>query len=216
MKHCFLILFFFFHFIAFSQVRGILPSAIEVKDDNIPLRSGPSHDAELVVRVPLNEKLDLLSVDPNGYFRVKNQKFDGYIFYAFIKNGESILSQSKEPEQPFDEAAEIRKNDSIADIINKKSKEDSKLYFDSLELKIQQEVTKRKPIFIKKYGQVNGERVAKKMIWIGMTEEMLLDSWGQPKDINSTVTRYGSRKQYVYDLGQYVYVENGKVEAWQD
>jgi hypothetical protein len=71
-------------------------------------------------------------------------------------------------------------------------------------------------VFVKKYGTVNGEKVAKGLIWIGMTEEMLLDSWGQPEDINSTVTRYGSRKQYVYGSGQYVYVENGKVEAWQD
>jgi hypothetical protein len=78
----------------FCQVTGILPSAIEVKDNNIPLRSGPSNNAELIIRVPINEKLDLLGVDPNGYFRVKNQIFDGYIFYIFVKNGENIFFQA--------------------------------------------------------------------------------------------------------------------------
>jgi hypothetical protein len=220
MKYYILILFFSFHFVAFCQVDGIIPSTVEVKDDNIPLRSGPSHDAELIVRVPLNEKFDLLNVDLNGYFKVKNQKFDGYIFYVFLKNGEKIFFQAKQnlegPKRPFDEAAEIRKNDSIADIVNRKAKEEGKAYFDSLRIKVQQDINKRRPVFVKKYGTVNGEKVAKGLIWIGMTEEMLLDSWGQPEDINTTVTRYGTRKQYVYGSGQYVYVENGKVDAWQD
>jgi hypothetical protein len=193
----------------FCQVTGILPSAIEVKENNIPLRSGPSHDAELIIRVPINEKLDLLGVDPNGYFRVKNQIFDGYIFYIFVKNGENIFFQVKQnlegPKKPFDEAAEIRKNDSIADIVNRKSKLDAA-----------SALKKRRDFYINKYGPVNGEKVAKGLIWIGMTEAMLLDSRGRPNDINTTVTRYGTSKQYVYGSGQYVYVENGKVDAWQN
>jgi hypothetical protein len=98
-----------------------------------------------------------------------------------------------------------RKNDSIADIVNRKSKLDAA-----------SALKKRRNFYINKYGPVNGEKVAKGLIWIGMTEAMLLDSWGQPEDINSTVTRYGSRKQYAYGSGQYVYVENGKVDAWQN
>ena len=69
---------------------------------------------------------------------------------------------------------------------------------------------------MKKYGPVNGEKVAKGLIWIGMTEAMLIDSWGRPDDINTTVTRYGTSKQFVYGLGRYVYVENGKVDSWQN
>ena len=98
-----------------------------------------------------------------------------------------------------------RKNDSIADILNRKSKADAA-----------SALKKRRDFYINKYGPVNGEKVAKGLIWIGMTEAMLLDSWGQPEDINTTVTRYVKRKQYVYGLGQYVYVENGVVDAWQN
>lgn len=115
-----------------------------------------------------------------------------------------------------DEEEEIRKNDSIADIVNRKAKEEGKAYFESLRKKAQEDINKRRPVYVKKYGPVNGEKVAKGLIWIGMTEQMLIDSWGRPDDINSTVTRYGSRKQYVYGLGQYVYVVDGIVDSWQN
>lgn len=115
-----------------------------------------------------------------------------------------------------DEEDEIRKNDSIAEIVNRKAKEEGKAYFESLRVKAQQDINKRRPVYVKKYGPVNGEKVAKSLIWIGMTEQMLLDSWGRPDDINTSVTRYGSRKQYVYGSGQYVYVENGIVDSWQN
>lgn len=114
------------------------------------------------------------------------------------------------------EEEEIRKNDSIADIVNRKAKEEGKAYFESLRKKAQEDINKRRPVYVKKYGPVNGEKVAKGLIWIGMTEDMLIDSWGLPDDINTTVTRYGSRKQYVYGLGQYVYVVDGIVDSWQN
>jgi hypothetical protein len=116
---------------------------------------------------------------------------------AFMENRKSNLSISD---------VELgRKNDSIADIVNRKSKLDAA-----------SAIKKRRDLYIKKYGPVNGEKVAKGLIWIGMSEAMLLDSWGRPDDINTTVTRYGTSKQFVYGLGRYVYVENGKVEAWQN
>ena len=114
------------------------------------------------------------------------------------------------------EDEEIKKNDSIADIVNRKAKEEGKAYFESLRKKVQEDINQRIPVYVKKYGQMNGEKVAKGLIWIGMTEQMLIDSWGQPDDINTTVTRYGSRKQYVYGLGQFVYVVNGIVDSWQN
>ena len=76
--------------------------------------------------------------------------------------------------------------------------------------------TERKAALTKKYGSSAAARILEGKIWIGMTEQMLLESWGKPEDINSTVTRYGTSKQFVYGLGRYVYVENGKVDAWQN
>lgn len=118
--------------------------------------------------------------------------------------------------QKIDEAELIRKNDSIADIMMKNAKAESRAIYDQKRKENAQAFNERKQKFISKYGPIEGEKIAKGLIWIGMTEGMLLDSWGRPEDINSTVTRYSTRKQYVYGSGQYVYVENGIVDAWQD
>jgi hypothetical protein len=158
-----------------------------------------------------------MRVNYDGYFEVRNESFSrAFIFYPFVKNGKVIFEASQKPKLSLDEEAEIRRNDSIADILNRKAKEEGKAYFESLRVKAQQDINKRRPVYVKKYGPVNGEKVAKGLIWIGMTEQMLIDSWGQPEDINASVTRYGSRKQYVYGSGQYVYVENGIIDSWQN
>lgn len=50
----------------------------------------------------------------------------------------------------------------------------------------------------------------------GMSEcAMRASMAGHPK-INKTVGAYGTHKQYVFDNGVYVYVENGEVTGWQN
>ena len=52
-----------------------------------------------------------------------------------------------------------------------------------------------------------------------MTEEMLIDSWGEPTDINKTITAYSVSKQYVYNHGydsQYIYFDDGKCTSISD
>ena len=52
---------------------------------------------------------------------------------------------------------------------------------------------------------------------IGMTEDDLGESsWGQPEDVNTTTTAYGSHTQYCYSGNKYVYVEDGVVTTIQD
>lgn len=58
--------------------------------------------------------------------------------------------------------------------------------------------------------------IKEEKISIGMSEEALRASWGPPEDVNETVTSYSVRKQYVYGLGQYVYVVDGEVTSWQN
>jgi hypothetical protein len=202
---------------SFGQSPATLPDSVEIGDDYSPLRKEAFHASEIIYRVPKNQKFALIRVNYDGYFEVRNESFSrAFIFYPFVKNGKVIFEASQKPKLSLDEEAEIRRNDSIADILNRKAKEEGKAYFESLRVKAQQDINKRRPVYVKKYGPVNGEKVAKGLIWIGMTEQMLIDSWGQPEDINASVTRYGSRKQYVYGSGQYVYVENGIVDSWQN
>jgi len=63
---------------------------------------------------------------------------------------------------------------------------------------------------VKKYGLTMMKAVLAQTIKIGMTEELVRFSWGEPESIN--YSSYGS-DQWCYD-GQYVYMKNHKVSAW--
>lgn len=64
--------------------------------------------------------------------------------------------------------------------------------------------------------------IAEQKIWIGMTNDQLILSWGLPNDRNNTVGSWGVNTQWVYgDFGPYVYLEGKSktdlvVTSWQD
>lgn len=51
-------------------------------------------------------------------------------------------------------------------------------------------------------------------VFVGMTEEMVRESWGPPGRVNSTTTATGTSEQWVYG-DDYVYLVNGRVTAIQ-
>jgi hypothetical protein len=73
----------------------------------------------------------------------------------------------------------------------------------------------RKKDLIEKYGQTNGTKIFMRKIWLGMTKEMLFESWGQPDDINRSVGSWGVHEQMVYGKS-FVYIENDVLTSWQD
>lgn len=56
--------------------------------------------------------------------------------------------------------------------------------------------------------------VVDREVMVGMSEAMVLLSWGGPDDINTTATAQGSSEQWVYG-NNYVYFANGVVTAFQ-
>ncbi len=50
---------------------------------------------------------------------------------------------------------------------------------------------------------------------IGMTKEQAILSRGRPLKVNSTISKYGSREQWVYPLNEYVYFEGDKLTTVQ-
>lgn len=57
-------------------------------------------------------------------------------------------------------------------------------------------------------------------VFVGMTAEEALQSWGKPTKINQTLSGTGSSEQWVYRRdgyieGQYVYLTNGVVQSIQ-
>lgn len=52
--------------------------------------------------------------------------------------------------------------------------------------------------------------------YIGMLESEIKNCiWGDPEDINETITKYGTKKQYVYSNYRYLYFEDGVLTAIQ-
>lgn len=67
-----------------------------------------------------------------------------------------------------------------------------------------------------KYGSKIAKDIINGFIWIGMTDEMAVESIGKPREVNRTVTQYLISEQWVYNSGVYLYFENGLLTAWQD
>lgn len=61
--------------------------------------------------------------------------------------------------------------------------------------------------------------IASREIRVGMTEDMVRESWGSPNKINTTVFGGGKSEQWVYYRGkvksEYVYIQNGVVTSFQ-
>jgi len=86
--------------------------------------------------------------------------------------------------------------------------------------------TKRKKDLIDKYGDASGNKVFNKEIWIDMTKEMLIDSWGKPEDTKEDISRnkvklrwyYGGRatRQATTAYRYEVRLENDIVEGWKE
>ncbi|PCJ83471.1 MAG: hypothetical protein COA57_11240 [Flavobacteriales bacterium] len=66
-----------------------------------------------------------------------------------------------------------------------------------------------------KYGKVFANKIMDKKIWLEMTNEMVIDSWGLPDDKNRTVGSWGTNEQWIYG-NSYLYLENGILKSWQD
>jgi len=65
------------------------------------------------------------------------------------------------------------------------------------------------------YDERTANAILEGVIFIGMSEAALLESWGLPDDINTTINKYGTSKQFVYPFGDYVYTEDGIITTIQ-
>lgn len=78
---------------------------------------------------------------------------------------------------------------------------------------IEQIIFKDKKIIMKKkYGEGDGHDIASGRVWIGMTKDMLIDSRGYPKKINTRKGKGYKSEQWVYGY-QYIYLRDNLVDA---
>jgi hypothetical protein len=191
MKYLFIIVFVHYSIFAFGQGNDSipLPKTVTAVYTGTPLREAPDVASEIRYIVPKGSILEVIGSN-REYLKVKYDSMEGYLIYFLVSSYTSEFGAFVKNAKKFEE--------------ERKRIEEQKINAD------------RKIALTKKYGSSAATRILDGKIWMGMTEQMLLESWGQPDDINTTVTRYGTSKQFVYGLGRYVYVENGKVDSWQN
>ena len=65
------------------------------------------------------------------------------------------------------------------------------------------------------YKQFETEQKEQSTIRLGMTEDEVLSRWGEPEDINTTITEYSTSEQWVYSNYQYLYFDDGILTSIQ-
>jgi hypothetical protein len=58
--------------------------------------------------------------------------------------------------------------------------------------------------------------IERSKVFVGMTKDQALASWGRPERVNKTLTRGGISEQWVYGLSTYLYFKNGRLTAAQN
>lgn len=91
-----------------------------------------------------------------------------------------------------------------------------KSYYDNVMAKDIETKNKRKADLTRKYGASTANLILLGKIRIGMTKKMCRDSWGEPNNINKTITRYGTSEQWVYSYSYVYFDEKGQIITIQN
>lgn len=154
-----------------------------------------------------SDTLLVLDTLPNDiYIKVEVDGIVGYVAKSFLKEFEFgvIVNYSQLEYLKYLERMRIAEDEERKREIEKEKEE-----------KLQQAYLKRLNKFTKKYGKEVGKKVADKKIWIGMTKDMCIDSWSEPRDRNRSVGTWGVHEQWIY-YNTYLYFEDGVLTSWQD
>lgn len=78
------------------------------------------------------------------------------------------------------------------------------------------ELQTHKNNLINKYGKENADLILDGQVRIGFTKEMCIEAWGEPYDINRTITSNCVYEQWVYNLDCYLYFEGNILTTIQN
>lgn len=157
---------------------------------------------------------------------------------AEIKNGsfkyEFNLNKSEEKNSITIEAKNSDKITTQTLIVNRIFTEEEKVAIETAKLKVQQEkeaqlakekaeqqaydnspagrICKKHPDWTKSVC----ETLSKGKVRVGMTKEQARIGWGNPDDINKTITTYGTSEQWVYGYSSYLYFDDGILTSIQN
>lgn len=159
------------------------------------LRDIPSTTGNEVTIIPKNKSIEVLEYMGDSYWKVRYNKFIGYLNEVFLSQTEEMKYAIKK----FEENKNISDKNEM-ERINQLSLKHDKAELERLKAQ---------------YGNEDANRILRHSIWIGMTDDMATKSIGTPKAVNKSVGSWGIHEQWVYEK-KFLYFENGKLTSWQE
>ena len=169
---------------------------------------------EYVVNLKIDGKIresstpisDLLYTIPAGTEAIVYNKIEGGVFKAKYNNeigyiNDMYLDKNSFPKE-LNDYIKLAKDVANQSYLIKKNKKKKN----------------RREQLEKKYGKLYSRFIFRGSIKIGMTQQMVKESIGSPKDINKSVYSFGVHEQWVYSHNkyEYLYFEDGILTSWQE
>jgi len=199
-----------------AQPEGMVIKAIVSGPGKI--RKGNNPNSTVLTQVNTSDTV-LLTDYIDSYWVVNKGKYFGYIHEMFIKDSPDLID-FKNSLIARQERIEAQKSEENLKIKAQQDAENRKLQAlkNVEDLKIKKAILEQKKINLNtKYGTEIANKILDGRIWLGMTDAMAKDSWGQPNENNRTVGSWGVHEQWVYSRkNTYLYFENGILTSWQD
>lgn len=157
----------------------------------------------------------------SGYFTIISDEKIGYVNEIFFVKDAKFTEYVELNNKKQVYLNKIRKgtNDSIAianDQLFLLDKETKEKY---LKEKDKEDAIKRDSSYsswVRRFGKSTADQIKEGYIVIGWDKEKVKLSWGEPNDINKTISKYGTDEQWIYNNRSYVYFTNGKVTTIQN
>lgn len=170
---------------------------------------------ETVITDDKNTNKEIIDLATNKQNEIKEQTLQEVVAQGQEKINNKEYSSAKTLLEKYKDLG----NQTIVDMYNNATNEVNRI---ETEKKAQEEAERKARA--KKEAEERARREAEEKarkkregVTIGMTKQDVLDSsWGKPKYINTTTTRYGVREQWVYGGGNYLYFENGILTSIQN
>lgn len=168
-----------------------------------PLAILDKPDGNILTSVPKNKTVSLSSYNKQcDCFRAKYLEFEGILQSELWLN--DVFSKSKKKNYEL--------SDSVKRLLTQyklaNDRESDGVFTVEKNSELNQGDINRTMDLIDKWGYTNGKRIAENKIWVGMTVEMTLESWGIPYRVNRSKVSGGIREQWIYSEA-YLYFENG-------
>ena len=180
------------------------------------LKKEPHMDATPIGEIAKNQEVQLIDFK-NEYWLVSSGELAGFLSEIYVIETPEMIElktaldiRNKELEQ-----IEVAEN-------TKKLKEQKQIEAKQLRqtnaIKVEkqkQEYKAKKERLTLKYDETIANKILNGYYWIGMTDDMTIESLGKPDDINRNVGTWGVHEQWIYKK-TYLYFQNGKLTSYQN